>query len=407
VRAAAQIARTGRGLRPVNPFGLVVVAALSILTLSGAATISAGAAMTSSASFSAYFSCPGGLPTASGTIQGYSPGSNSVAVALNPNSRTSPEPGVVVKFSASSATFTFSVSSLPPGQYPMVAVDIDAGTYLPATNLLAGTASIWSFTIGSCNSAVTAPPPPSFVVMVATPDGNGYWLAKSNGTVEAFGDALWYGDASGLNLNKGIVSMAATPDGGGYWLLGGDGGVFAYGDATFYGSTGNIVLNKPALGMAVTPDGKGYWFVASDGGVFAYGDARFYGSMGGTSLNQPVVGMAVDQATGGYWLVAADGGAFSFNAPFWGSTGNIALNEPIVGMEAATDGSGYRFVASDGGVFCFNLPFEGAITQAGAPNVAPPTIVAIAAHGTLGYWLLSTQGVVYSAGNAPFFGNGS
>ena len=36
-----------------------------------------------------------------------------------------------------------------------------------------------------------------------------------------------------------------------------------------------------------------------------------------------------------------------------GSTGNIHLNQPIVGMAATPDGGGYWMVASDGGVFSF------------------------------------------------------
>ena len=73
---------------------------------------------------------------------------------------------------------------------------------------------------------------------------------------------------------KPIVGMAATPDGNGYWLVASDGGVFAFGDARFYGSTGSLHLNKPIVGMAAAPDGGGYWLVASDGGVFAFGSAR-------------------------------------------------------------------------------------------------------------------------------------
>ena len=182
--------------------------------------------------------------------------------------------------------------------------------------------------------------------------GTGYWLVTADGTVYSFGSAVFQGDMAGQPLNAPMVGMAADPATGGYWLLGADGGVFSFG-APFFGSTGNIHLNKPVVGMAATADGGGYWFVASDGGVFAYGDAAFHGSMGGKPLNRPVDGMAPDFATGGYWLVAADGGIFSFGAPFFGSTGNIQLARPIVGMEAASSGAGYRFVASDGGIFSF------------------------------------------------------
>jgi hypothetical protein len=227
----------------------------------------------------------------------------------------------------------------------------------------------------------------------------GYWIARSDGAVSAFGNAADHGSMFGQPLNKPIVGIAATPDGGGYWLVASDGGIFSFGDAKFYGSTGSIMLNKPIVGMAASPDGNGYYLVASDGGVFTYGDAHFQGGMGATPLNQPVVGMAIDATTGGYWLVAADGGIFSFNAPFLGSTGSIRLNQPIVGMEAAPDGSGYRFVASDGGVFCYGLPFEG---STGGLTLNQP-VVGMAPDGLDGYWLVARDGGLFNF-DAPFLG---
>ena len=138
-------------------------------------------------------------------------------------------------------------------------------------------ATLAGSTSGSAGAVVARPAASTahfnFVGMAPTPSGNGYWLVASGGKVEAFGDAVSYGDLSKRMLNAPIIGMAPTPDGKGYWLLGRDGGVFTFGDAQFYGSTGNIHLNQPVVGMAATPDGKGYWFVAADGGVFAYGDA--------------------------------------------------------------------------------------------------------------------------------------
>ena len=74
-------------------------------------------------------------------------------------------------------------------------------------------------------------------------------------------------------INKPIIGMAATPDGKGYWLVASDGSMFTFGDAGNFGSEGAVTLNKPIVGMAATPDGKGYWLVASDGGMFTFGDA--------------------------------------------------------------------------------------------------------------------------------------
>ena len=38
---------------------------------------------------------------------------------------------------------------------------------------------------------------------------------------------------------------------------------------------------------------------------------------------------------------------------FYGSMGGQHLNKPIVGMAATPDGGGYWLVASDGGIFTF------------------------------------------------------
>ncbi|MGH9098181.1 MAG: hypothetical protein ACRDWB_12240, partial [Acidimicrobiales bacterium] len=48
------------------------------------------------------------------------------------------------------------------------------------------------------------------------------------------------------------------------------------------------------------------------------------------------------------------------DAGFFGSTGSVPLGNPIVGMAKNPDGGGYWLVASDGGVFSFgNAGFFG------------------------------------------------
>ena len=78
----------------------------------------------------------------------------------------------------------------------------------------------------------------------------------------------------GTTISGTGVGMAPTPDGRGYWVVGSNGSLSPFGDASFEGSADGLVLNRPVVGMAVTVDGKGYWLVASDGGIFSYGDAR-------------------------------------------------------------------------------------------------------------------------------------
>ena len=183
----------------------------------------------------------------------------------------------------------------------------------------------------------------------------------------------------------------------GYWEVASDGGIFSFGDAQFYGSMGGKPLNKPIVGMAATPTGGGYWLVASDGGIFAFGDAQFYGSMGGQPLNQPIVGMAATpdrrrllagglrrrhlllrqrpvlrldgrqapqpahrghgrhprQAAATGWWPPTAASSPSATASFYGSMGGKPLNKPIVGMAATPDRRGYWMVATDGGIFSF------------------------------------------------------
>jgi Fibronectin type III domain/Putative Ig domain len=242
--------------------------------------------------------------------------------------------------------------------------------------------------------------------IAATPDGKGYWVVGQNGTVMAFGDAVLYGSAVGMDLNGPIVGIVATPDGGGYWLVGSDGGVFAFGDAAFYGSAAHMRLNQPVLGMVSTPDGKGYWLLAYDGGVFSYGDAGFYGSAASLRLNKPIVGIAATPDGKGYLLVASDGGVFSYgDASFYGSAATLALNKPIVGIAATPDGKGYWLIASDGGVFAYgDAGFFGSATNLKLNE--PLTGIQSTPDGR-GYWLSAADGGVFTFGDASFYGAGT
>src|SRR5664280_3414291 len=101
-------------------------------------------------------------------------------------------------------------------------------------------------------------------------------LVGSDQSVSLTGDA--FAGALGLNsdwftvtnsLGGPAVGTAATPDGKGYWVVGSNGSVAIFGDATYDGSADGLPLSRPVVGMAATPDGKGYWLVASDGGIFS------------------------------------------------------------------------------------------------------------------------------------------
>ena len=100
--------------------------------------------------------------------------------------------------------------------------------------------------------------------MAPTSDGRGYWLVGDNGSVYAFGDATFHGDASKLPLNAGVVGMAATPDDGGYWLAASDGGVFTFGDAPYEGSSADGPAVTPVSTIIASEGGAGYSLLAPD-----------------------------------------------------------------------------------------------------------------------------------------------
>ena len=237
--------------------------------------------------------------------------------------------------------------------------------------------------------------------LTATPSGDGYWLAATDGRVFPFGEAEDHGGAPSPP-SAPVVGMAATPDGGGYWLVTTRGEILNFGNAPDLGDLAAITLKQPIVGMAATPDGGGYWLVASDGGVFTFGNAPFRGALGSIKLNKPVVGMAPTPDGQGYWLVATDGGVFTFNAPFRGALGSVKLNRPINGMAATPNGQGYWLVATDGGVFSFNAPFHGA--TGAMPPSTPVVGMAVTPNGQ-GYWLVTRDGTVFDFGNADDFGS--
>jgi N-acetylmuramoyl-L-alanine amidase len=253
-------------------------------------------------------------------------------------------------------------------------------------------------------------------------------LSPAQDSVVPFGDAP-LGVNALANPNAPVVGMAATPDGKGYWLVASDGGIFTFGDAGFYGSTGRH-LNAPVVGMAATPDGKGYWLVASDGGIFTFGDAGFYGSTGRAHLQRPGRRhgrhprwqgllarrlrrrhlhlrrrrvLRLDRRHGAEQTHRRHGGHprrqgllarrlrrrhlhLRRRHRFYGSEGAAPLQAPVVGMAATPDGKGYWLVASDGGIFTFgHAAFSG--SEGGAELQAPAVGMAATPDGG-GYWLV-------------------
>jgi hypothetical protein len=115
--------------------------------------------------------------------------------------------------------------------------------------------------------------------------------------------------------------------------------------------------------------------------------------------------MAADP-TGGYWTATPAGAVTPHgSAPALGSPAqsNLRLAQPIVGMAATIDGNGYWLVASDGGIFSYgDATFYG---STGAIHLNKPIVGMAATNDGKGYWLVASDGGIFSYGDATFYGS--
>ena len=81
----------------------------------------------------------------------------------------------------------------------------------------------------------------------------------------------------------------------------------------------------------------------------------------------------------------------------------MVLNKPIVGMAATPDGGGYWLVASDGGIFSYgDAQFYG---STGSMTLNKPVVGMAATPDGKGYWLVASDGGIFSYGDAQFYGS--
>jgi hypothetical protein len=87
----------------------------------------------------------------------------------------------------------------------------------------------------------------------------------------------------------------------------------------------------------------------------------------------------------------------------FGPSNGLTLNKPDVGMAPTSDGQGYWIVASDGGIFSFG----DAVYYGSTGNIVlNKPIVGMAATPTgKGYWLVASDGGIFSFGDAVFHGS--
>jgi subtilisin family serine protease len=165
-----------------------------------------------------------------------------------------------------------------------------------------------------------------------------------------------------------------------------------YGQFTGTSFAAPMVSATAALLLARHPEWNG-----ADAAVRIQRSAR---RVAGMSLPLLDAGAAMEDGPGGVVEVSAAGGAYAFGtATFRGSVDRP--NTPIVGA-AGAGGGGYWMVGSDGGVFSFGAPFFG---STGAIRLNQPIVGMASTPSHQGYWLVAGDGGIFSFGDARFFGS--
>ncbi len=103
------------------------------------------------------------------------------------------------------------------------------------------------------------------------------------------------------------------------------------------------------------------------------------------------------------WSTAAVPPVGALGIGFFGSTTGVTLNQPIVGMASTPDGKGYWLVASDGGIFTFgDAAYYG---STGAMTLNKPIVGMASTPDGKGYWLVASDGGIFTFGDAAYYGS--
>lgn len=109
------------------------------------------------------------------------------------------------------------------------------------------------------------------------------------------------------------------------------------------------------------------------------------------------------------WAVAPNGAVYGESsqagppAQNFGDASKLPLVKPVVGMSPTSDAGGYWLVASDGGVFSYgDARFHG--STGGVKLVKPIVGMATTPDGG-GYWMAASDGGVFAFGDARFYGS--
>ena len=252
------------------------------------------------------------------------------------------------------------------------------------------------------------------------------WLLKGDNTVMAgyprdSGGGIVIGQISTGDLNADGRQDVVVPTGGGVFAYNGTNGVQLWGVRQGFASYQNTPLIKDIDGngkldiiiAGTKPDNTGvvdrYEFsttieatIGSSGWSMFHGDTRLTGNVTPPPIKQSIV-IPAGAAGQGYAIATDQGKVFTYGStPNGGSVlGQLAM--PIVGIFTVPGKDGYWLVASDGGIFSFgDAAFYG---STGALRLNKPIVGMAATASGNGYWLTASDGGIFTFGDAPFQGS--
>ena len=250
-------------------------------------------------------------------------------------------------------------------------------------------------------------------IQVNPADGS-LWIADSrNNRVRAMSGVS---NAIGGNVQTGgnpgttptTQPPVTVPGKSGYWMLGADGKVWGFGDAKVLGDVvGRMPAGASAVHIEPTPSMGGYWINDDRGGVYSFGDAAALGGINSSALQagEKVISLSATPSGQGFWLFTTKGRVFGkgVGADNFGDLANVKLNGAIQSSIPTPTGKGYYMVGSDGGVFTFgDAKFFG---STGDIKLNKPVMSLVPTRSSAGYWLVASDGGIFTFGDAKFQGS--
>jgi hypothetical protein len=204
------------------------------------------------------------------------------------------------------------------------------------------------------------------------------------------------------------------------WVQMPNAGPLAPGDYKNVGLVGGQVPGQAGLSVFPGPPGNGNGACLGAGGSFHVDDATYSGSQltsfamsftqvcpGATSsvtgwLLYHSSAWALSNSYQGYLQVSGGGDGLASGMSMYVG-GPQQFNQQVVGSAVTPDGGGYWLVASDGGIFSFgDAAFYG---STGNIALNRPIVAMASTSDGGGYWLVSSDGGIFSFGDAGFYGS--